>query len=191
MTHHDSNDTSSQNKTSAEDAKGPSFRQDSSQRRREKGSTGIRGYHRGLEMPQSDIDTQSVRARYEDLEAVWNPGSEEEKPPSPQDPLEGQKSDSLARRPDATIQEDVYECLFAHPEIDAREIHVVVENGDMTLTGWVSTQSQKTTAEELLRTILDVKSITNLLMVDMEGAVPVAPAHDARALGATASVSAT
>jgi hypothetical protein len=60
----------------------------------------------------------------------------------------------------------VNEELTRHPEIDASEIGVRVENGEVTLTGKVEDRHQKRLAEDLAERCSGVNDVHNQLKVD-------------------------
>jgi hypothetical protein len=70
------------------------------------------------------------------------------------------------RRSDERIREEVNEELTRHPEIDASEIEVNVENGEVTLTGKVGDRHQKRLAEDLAERCSGVNDVHNQLKVD-------------------------
>ena len=69
-------------------------------------------------------------------------------------------------RSDDRIREEVSEELYRHPEIDASEIEVQVQNGEVTLTGKVEDRHQKRLAEDLAERISGVTDVHNQLKVD-------------------------
>ena len=70
------------------------------------------------------------------------------------------------RRSDDRIREDVSEELFRHPDIDASEIEIQVQNGEVTLTGKVEDRHQKRLAEDLAERCSGVADVHNQLKVD-------------------------
>ena len=70
------------------------------------------------------------------------------------------------RRSDERIREDVSEELFRHPEIDASEIDVRVQNGEVTLEGKVEDRHQKRLAEDIAERSSGVTDVHNRLKVD-------------------------
>ena len=70
------------------------------------------------------------------------------------------------RRPDDRIRDEVNEELARHPEIDATEIDVKVQNGEVTLTGKVEDRHQKRLAEDVAERAFGVTDIHNQLKVD-------------------------
>jgi hypothetical protein len=70
------------------------------------------------------------------------------------------------RRSDDRIREDVSEELTRHGEIDASEIDIKVENGEVTLTGKVGDRQQKRLAEDLAERCSGVSDVHNQLKVD-------------------------
>jgi osmotically-inducible protein OsmY len=70
------------------------------------------------------------------------------------------------RRSDDRIREDVSEELFPNPEIDASEIEIQAQNGEVTLTGKVEDRHQKRLAEDIAEGVSGVKDVHNQLKVD-------------------------
>jgi hypothetical protein len=69
------------------------------------------------------------------------------------------------RRSDERIREDVCECLTLDDRIDASNIDVAVKEGEVTLSGTVSSRDEKHRAEELIERISGVKDVSNTLRV--------------------------
>ena len=69
------------------------------------------------------------------------------------------------KRGDDRIREDVNEELTRHPDIDATEIEVKVENGEVTLTGIVDERRTKRLAEDLAERCSGVREVHNQLRV--------------------------
>ncbi|HWA35543.1 MAG TPA: BON domain-containing protein, partial [Cyclobacteriaceae bacterium] len=53
-----------------------------------------------------------------------------------------------------------------HPQLDASWLEVVVHNGDVTLTGTVSTREGKRLAEDCISDISGVNNIENRIRID-------------------------
>jgi osmotically-inducible protein OsmY len=70
------------------------------------------------------------------------------------------------RRSDDRIREEVNEELTRHPEIDASEVEVQVEKGEVTLTGKVEDRHQKRLAEDIAERCSGVNDVHNQLKVD-------------------------
>ena len=70
------------------------------------------------------------------------------------------------KRADDRIREDVNEELTRHPDIDASEIEVKVENGEVTLTGKAEDRHQKRLAEDIAERCSGVTDVHNQLKVD-------------------------
>jgi osmotically-inducible protein OsmY len=70
------------------------------------------------------------------------------------------------RRSDDRIREEVSEELTRHPEIDASEIEVKAESGEVTLTGKVGDRHQKRLAEDIAERCSGVNDVHNQLKVD-------------------------
>ncbi|MDF3064866.1 MAG: hypothetical protein K0R38_467 [Polyangiaceae bacterium] len=69
------------------------------------------------------------------------------------------------KRTDERIREDVCERLSQDDEVDASEISVRVEGGEVTLEGSVETRRQKHRAEELASEVLGVDDVHNSVRV--------------------------
>ena len=73
------------------------------------------------------------------------------------------------QRSEASVREDICERLMRHGEIDASEIDVKIENGEVTLEGTVDTWSAKRLAEDVVQEISGVKDVLNHLRVRPQG----------------------
>jgi hypothetical protein len=69
------------------------------------------------------------------------------------------------RRSDDRIREDVNDRLTAHPDIDASEIEVRVQSGEVTLTGVVEDRRTKRMAEDAIEDVTGVDDVHNQLKV--------------------------
>lgn len=69
------------------------------------------------------------------------------------------------RRSDERIQEDVNEALARHPHLDASEIEVKVQNGEVRLAGTVSERYCKRMAEDIAENCAGVQDVRNELRV--------------------------
>lgn len=67
------------------------------------------------------------------------------------------------RRSDERIHEDICEILTRHPEIDATDIDIAVENGVVTLSGTVEDRYTKRLAEDVAELTLGVHEVENRL----------------------------
>ena len=63
------------------------------------------------------------------------------------------------RRRDERIEEDVHEALMRHPDVDATDIDVRVENGEVTLTGEVEDRRARRLAEEIAEQVSGVRDV--------------------------------
>lgn len=70
------------------------------------------------------------------------------------------------RRSDERIREEVCDYLTAHGAIDASEIEVEVEDGEVTLTGTVQDRQTKRLAEDLCDEVRGVKEVYNQLRLE-------------------------
>jgi hypothetical protein len=71
-------------------------------------------------------------------------------------------------RSDERITEDVNERLTQHQDIDAWNINVRVENGEVTLEGHVEDRWQKRMAEDVAEEVSGVKQVHNRLRVEQQ-----------------------
>ena len=67
------------------------------------------------------------------------------------------------RRSDERIREDVCDLLSDNPKVDATDIEVSVENGEVTLSGTVRTRDDKRRAEYVADAISGVRDVHNQL----------------------------
>lgn len=68
-------------------------------------------------------------------------------------------------RSDDRIREDVCERLTHHPQIDASEIEVKVQNGEVTLTGTIDERHAKRMAEDVAEQVSGVREVHNEIRV--------------------------
>ncbi|HYB96255.1 MAG TPA: BON domain-containing protein [Vicinamibacterales bacterium] len=69
------------------------------------------------------------------------------------------------RRSDDRIREEICDCMTDDPALDASDVVVEVKQGEVTLTGSVTSRDQKRRAEDLAERISGVKDVTNQLRV--------------------------
>ncbi len=69
------------------------------------------------------------------------------------------------QRSDERIREDVNERLTADPRVDASEIDVRVQNGEVTLSGTVDERRTRRLAEEIIEDLSGVREVHNDLRV--------------------------
>jgi hypothetical protein len=70
------------------------------------------------------------------------------------------------------IEEDVCERLSQHGQLDASDIQVKVENGEVTLTGTVGSRQEKRMAEDALDTVPGIRDVHNQLRVQQDPSQP-------------------
>lgn len=73
------------------------------------------------------------------------------------------------QRADERIHEDICERLTQHGHIDASEVEVTVQNGEVTLNGSVPDRQQKRLVEDTVEEVLGVKDVHNRLRVAKGG----------------------
>ncbi len=69
------------------------------------------------------------------------------------------------RRSDERIEEDINERLTQHPFLDATELEVSVQNGDVVLSGMVDDRNAKRIAEDIAESVSGVKDVQNQIRV--------------------------
>ena len=60
---------------------------------------------------------------------------------------------------DQAIHDDVHEALERAPGIDESTIRVVVENGDVYLSGWVRSETERESAHDVAHSVEGVRSV--------------------------------
>jgi hypothetical protein len=73
------------------------------------------------------------------------------------------------QRSDERIREDVNERLTDDPHVDASEMEVRVDGGEVTLDGIVETRAMKRRAEDVVHAVSGVKDVHNRLRVQPSG----------------------
>ena len=66
---------------------------------------------------------------------------------------------------DERIREQISDALSGHLRLDAGDIDVEVEDGEVTLSGTVDSREMKTLAEDICDAVQGVTDVTNLLRV--------------------------
>lgn len=72
-------------------------------------------------------------------------------------------------RPDNLIRDDVCDRLTVNGNIDATNVVIDVDQGEVTLRGMVSTRYEKRLAEDLADTVAGVKDVYNELTIHLDG----------------------
>ncbi len=90
------------------------------------------------------------------------------------------------QRSDDRIREEVCEILTRHGEIDASEIDIDVNNGEVTLTGTVDDRYQKRLAEDIVEQVSGVRDVQNQIRVQQRADIGEMPTSGrSRSLGTT------
>ncbi len=122
----------------------------------------------GPSMPQHFSSHPSVDYRGDPFrESRYNftrPGSSSSLPMQGRGQFAGQGPKGY-RRSDDRILEDVSERLTQHPDVDARDIEVRVQNGEVTLSGSVTQRHCKRLAEDISENVFGVKDVRNEIRV--------------------------
>lgn len=74
------------------------------------------------------------------------------------------------KRTDSRIEEDINDRLTQHPMIDASDIEVSVQNGEVTLRGHVETRDAKRLAEDVAEGVFGAKDVNNQIRIKQRGA---------------------
>jgi osmotically-inducible protein OsmY len=69
------------------------------------------------------------------------------------------------RRSDDKIHEEIWELLTNNPDLEAGEIELHVESGEVTLTGTVESRDAKWLTEDLVTSVTGVREVNNRLKV--------------------------
>jgi osmotically-inducible protein OsmY len=69
------------------------------------------------------------------------------------------------RRRDASIREELCESLTDSPDLDASDLDVTVQDGEITLTGTVEDRDARWLAEDLAESVSGVRAVHNRLRV--------------------------
>jgi len=88
-------------------------------------------------------------------------GSERRKPGGSQ----AGRGPQLHRRSDDKIYQEIWELLTNNPDLDASEIELHVESGNVTLTGMVDSRDAKWMSEDLVTSVTGVREVNNRLKV--------------------------
>lgn len=70
------------------------------------------------------------------------------------------------RRSDQRIEEDINERLTQHPFIDATEVEVRVQGGEVVLSGTVDDRNAKRIAEDIAESVSGVKDVQNQIRIN-------------------------
>jgi osmotically-inducible protein OsmY len=73
------------------------------------------------------------------------------------------------QRSDERIREELCDAMTDDDSLDASEISIQVQKGEVTLTGSVSSRDQKRRAEDLAEAVSGVRDVTNNIRVAREG----------------------
>lgn len=82
------------------------------------------------------------------------------------------------QRSDQRVIEDVNDRLFLDPYVDASDVEVHVEKGDVTLTGLVADKNAKRLAEDIAWSVAGVKNVDNKLRVAKTHVAGPVRSHD-------------
>lgn len=74
------------------------------------------------------------------------------------------------QRSDERIREEVCEVLARHPEVDASDVEIKVQGGEVTLTGTVTDRDAKRIAEDVVERVFGVKDVQNQIKVKPDNA---------------------
>jgi len=72
---------------------------------------------------------------------------------------------ALHRRSDDKIYQEIWELLTNNPDLEASEIELHIESGEVTLTGTVESRDAKWMSEDLVTSVTGVREVNNRLKV--------------------------
>jgi osmotically-inducible protein OsmY len=73
------------------------------------------------------------------------------------------------KRSDSRIEEDINDRLTQHSMIDATDVEVSVQNGEVTLKGYVEDRQAKRMAEDIAESVSGVKDVNNQMKIRQRG----------------------
>jgi len=73
------------------------------------------------------------------------------------------------KRSDSRIEEDINDRLTVHGMLDATDIEVSVQSGEVTLRGYVEDRQAKRFAEDAAESVFGVKEVNNQIKVRQRG----------------------
>lgn len=135
----------------------------------------------GRRMNTGDYDRDRNREWIRPQRSFGDPGEGTQRYANP--PYQGQETGFGAARPaigaaghfgrgpkgyqrsDERLREEICERLTAHPDIDASDIEIQVNNGEVTLVGSVQSRQTKHLAEDVADGIMGVRDVNNQLRV--------------------------
>lgn len=94
----------------------------------------------------------------------WTPRWTPSRSSVPQGPYAGRGPRNF-RRSDERIREDVCDRLWQHGGIDASDVDVLVNNGEVTLQGTVDDRGQRRAAEAMAESVWGVQQVQNAIRV--------------------------
>jgi osmotically-inducible protein OsmY len=71
----------------------------------------------------------------------------------------------LHRRSDDKIRQEIWEMLTNNPDLDANDVELHVESGEVTLTGTVDSRDAKWLTEDLVTSVTGVREVNNRLRI--------------------------
>jgi osmotically-inducible protein OsmY len=77
----------------------------------------------------------------------------------------GVQSSQFHRRADDKIREEIWELLINNADLDASEVELHVESGEVTLTGTVDSRDARWLTEDLVTSVSGVREVNNRLKV--------------------------
>jgi osmotically-inducible protein OsmY len=77
----------------------------------------------------------------------------------------GSQRSQFQRRSDDKIREEIWELLINNADLDASEVELHVESGEVTLTGTVDSRDAKWLTEDLVTSVSGVREVNNRLKV--------------------------
>ena len=95
---------------------------------------------------------------------AWGDGRSESERRKPGGSQAGRGS-QFQRRSDDKIYEEIRELLTNNPDLDASEVELHIESGEVTLTGTIDSRDARWLAEDLVNSVTGVREVNNRLKV--------------------------
>jgi osmotically-inducible protein OsmY len=96
---------------------------------------------------------------------TWGQGQSGSERRKPGGSHTGGQGAQFHRRSDDKIYEEIWELLTNNADLDASEVDLHVEGGEVTLTGTVDSRDAKWLTEDLVNSVTGVREVNNRLKV--------------------------
>jgi len=138
-------------------------------------STGEVGQDEGYRTEADYVRDQTIAPEI----SGWRPGNPNASNPYSTGCFAGRGPKGYTRSDDR-IREQVCDALLDHSDIDASEMEVTVEHGEVTVTGWVDGRPVKRLVEDTIAHLPGVREVHNHLRISPVGFPPAPKGGNAR-----------